>query len=223
MATTQVPESANRNQVVFRPVTPVTPVSVGQTMFADGAPYYTVLRQDFEVLRPKQVIAIGQAVRTELVADKALVTISCTHPLDFPMEIGEVAQWLQDAPQDFVLYGSISNHYNKGYRARKGGEKAGDYAGKLALDRFNRPIYQRTKLGIVGLCTPGIIDRCTSDPDDCSELPDDLVQLYRDTMAVRNEDKAISYHRIPAPIAAQLAIGSRIEAPSDEDINACEL
>ena len=128
MATTQRPESATRNQVEYRPVTPVTPVRVGETMFADGSPYYVVLRQEFEVIRPRQVIAIGQAVRTELIADAQRVTLSCTHPLDFPMEVDEVAQWLHDSQQEFVLFGSISNHHTNGYSPRKGGEKASDYA-----------------------------------------------------------------------------------------------
>lgn len=225
MATTQRPESATRNQVEYRPITPVTPVSVGETKFSDGSPYYAVLRQNFQVLRPKQVIAIGKGVREEMVADEKLVTLSCCHPLDFPMKIEEVIQWFQDAQKDctFVLFGSIANHHANGYSPRKGGEKAGDYAGKLALDRFNRPIYQRVKLGIVGQCTPGFIDRCTEDPDDCSPLPQDIVDLYRQTMAVRDEDDKVRSKRIPAPIAAQLAVGSRIEAPSDDDLNACEL
>lgn len=223
MATTQRPESATRNQVEYRPVTPVTPVRVGETMFADGSPYYVVLRQEFEVIRPRQVIAIGQAVRTELIADAQRVTLSCTHPLDFPMEVDEVAQWLHDSQQEFVLFGSISSHHANGYSPRKGGEKAGDYAGKLALDRFNRPIYQRVKLGIVGRCTPGLLDRRTEDPDDCSPLPQDIVGIYRETMAVRDNDDKVRSKRIPAPIAAQLAVGSRIEAPSDDDLNACEL
>ena len=185
MATTQSSASATRNQVEYRPVSPVTPVIVGESIFADGNPYYTVLRQEFEVIRPRQVIAIGRAVRTELVADAQRVTLSCTHPLDFPMEVDEVAQWLHDAPADFVLFGSISSHYGNGYSPRKGGKDAGDYAGKLALDRFNRPIYQRVKLGIVGQCTPGLIDRRTENPNDCSPLPQDIVDLYRKTMAVR--------------------------------------
>ena len=114
-------------------------------------------------------------------------------------------------------------HHANGYSPRKGGEKAGDYAGKLALDRFNRPIYQRVKLGIVGRCTPGLLDRRTEDPDDCSPLPQDIVGIYRETMAVRDNDDKVRSKRIPAPIAAQLAVGSRIEAPSDDDLNACEL